>query len=326
MRLENFAYSHTIGIASFLGRGFMNPIDVRLDSKGILFVLSRSNAGNKDVRISVQTLDSEYMYEFARWGTDPGQTTQPTAIAIDKDDRIFVTDEFMHNVSIFDREGEFIERWGEFGDGDGQFNRPSGMAIDSEGNIHIVDHLNARVQKLAPDGSFISSFGTFGTGSGEFNFPWGISIDSEDGIWVVDWRNDRVQRFTPDGKFVSVIGSSGQNDGQFDRPSGVHVGSDGTVYVADWRNNRVQVFANDGSHSETLVGDATLSKWCQEFLDVNPEQASWRENAGQFELEQKFWRPSAIETSDDGLVLIADSCRHRIQIYSRVPALATVGS
>ena len=107
MGLENFSYSHTIGIASFLGRGFMNPVDVRLDSKGILFVLSRSNAGNKDVRISVQTLDSEYMYEFGRWGTGPGQTTQPTAIVLDGDDRVFVPDEFMHNVSIFNREGEF---------------------------------------------------------------------------------------------------------------------------------------------------------------------------------------------------------------------------
>jgi DNA-binding beta-propeller fold protein YncE len=324
MALENFSYSHTIGIASFLGRGFMNPVDMRLDSSGLLFVLSRSNAGNKDVRVSVQTMDSEYKYEFARWGTDPGQTTQPTAIAIDNDDRVFVTDEFMHNVSIFSRDGEFIERWGEFGTGDGQFNRPSGMAIDSDGNIHVVDHLNARVQKLAPDGSFISSFGTFGTGDGQFNFPWGISIDAEDGVWVADWRNDRVQRFTPDGEFVSSIGSSGQGDGQFDRPSGVHVASDGAVYVADWRNDRVQMFAQDGSHSETLVGDATLSKWCQEFLDVNPEQASWREGAGLFDMEKKFWRPSAITTTDDGLVLIADSCRHRIQIYQRTPSLVTV--
>ena len=87
MGLKNFSYSHTIGIASFLGRGFMNPVDVRLDSEGLLFVLSRSNAGNKDVRVSVQTLDSEYMYEFGRWGTDPGQTTQPTAIVLDGDDR-----------------------------------------------------------------------------------------------------------------------------------------------------------------------------------------------------------------------------------------------
>jgi len=324
MGLENFSYSHTIGIASFLGRGFMNPVDVRLDSKGLLFVLSRSNAGNKDVRISVQTLDSEYMYEFGRWGTEPGQTTQPTAIVLDGDDRVYVSDEFMHNVSIFDREGKFLERWGEFGTGDGQFNRPSGIAIDSDGNLHIVDHLNARVQKLAPDGTYISSFGTFGTEPGQFNFPWGLSIDSEDGIWIADWRNDRIQRFTPGGEFVSVLGSSGSDDGQFDRPSGVHVALDGTVFVADWRSDRVQVFGRDGTHTETLVGDATLSKWCQEFLDVNPEQASWRENAGLFEQEKRFWRPAAIETSSDGLVLIADSCRHRIQIYNRAPVLAEV--
>ena len=229
----------------------------------------------------------------------------------------------MHNVTVFDREGKFLNRWGESGTGTGQFNRPSGIAIDSEGNLHIVDHLNARVQKLTPDGTFISSFGIFGTEPGQFNFPWGITIDSEDGIWIADWRNDRIQRFTPDGEFVSMLGSSGRDDGQFDRPSGVHVASDGVVFVADWRNDRIQVFAADGAHAETLIGDATLSKWCQEFLDVNPEQASWRENAGLFEQEKRFWRPAAVETGDDGLVLIADSCRHRIQIYRRTPALVT---
>ena len=318
MPQEDFTYSHTIGIASFLGRGFMNPVDVRLDSTGMLFVLSRSNAGNKDVRVSVQTLDSEYQYEFGRWGTEPGQTTQPTAITLDAEDRVYVTDEFMNNVSVFDREGNFLQRWGELGSEPGQFNRPSGIAIDSEQNVFVVDHLNSRIQKLSTDGEYISSFGSEGTGPGEFNYPWGIAIDSEDGVWVADWRNDRIQRFTHDGEFVSALGSSGKEDGQFDRPSGVHVDADGNVYAADWRNDRVQMFDPDGAHRATLIGDATLSKWCQEFIDVNPEQASWRENAGLFEMEKRFWRPSAVETSDDGLVLVADSCRHRIQIYQRV--------
>ncbi len=321
MALKNFTYSHTIGIASFLGRGFMNPVDVRLDSTGLLYVLSRSNAANKDVRVSVQTLDSTYLHEFGRWGTDPGNTTQPTAISIDRQDRVYVADEHMHNVSVFDREGRFLKRWGEFGHGPGQLNRPSGLAIDSEDNIHVVDHLNSRVQKLTLDGKYISSFGRAGTGPGEFNYPWGISIDRQDGIWVADWRNDRVQRFTPDGEFVAALGSTGDQDGEFSRPSGVHVGKDGNVYVADWRNDRVQVFTSGGKHVETLTGDATLSKWCQEFLDVNPEQASWRRNAGLFEQEKRFWRPSAVETSNDGLVFVADSCRHRIQIYRRAPVL-----
>lgn len=318
MSLENFSYHDTIGIASFLGRGFMNPIDMRFDSTGMLFVLSRSNAANKNVRVSAVTLDADYQYEFATWGTEPGQTTQPTALAFDSKDRLYVSDEHMHNVSVFDREGNFIERWGEFGSEPGQLNRPSGLAIDSDDNVLVMDHLNARVQKMTPDGQYISSFGSAGDGSGEFNFAWGISVDSGDDIWVADWRNDRIQRFTAYGEFVSMFGSSGTGDGELDRPSGVHVDDRGQVYVADWRNDRVQVFDNSGGHTETLIGDATLSKWCQEFIDVNPEQAGWRENAGLFEQEKRFWRPSAIETNADGLVLIADACRHRIQIYSNI--------
>ena len=47
-------YSHTIGIASFEGRGFMNPIDVVFNNN-LLYVLSRSNASNKNNRVSALT-------------------------------------------------------------------------------------------------------------------------------------------------------------------------------------------------------------------------------------------------------------------------------
>ena len=316
--LKHHTYSHTIGIASFEGRGFMNPVDLRLDREGVLFVLSRSNAGNKNVRVSVQTLDSEFLYEFGHWGTDPGRLTLPAALAIGPDQRVFVADEHMHNVTIFEHDGTLVERWGQFGSGPGEFNRPSGLAFDSGGNVRLVDHLNARIQTLTPEGRFISAFGTFGSEPGQFNFPWGIAVDSEDTLWVADWRNDRIQRFTGEGELISVLGESGSGEGQLRRPSGVHVDRDGNVYVADWGNERVQLFDRAGLHVETLYGDATLSKWCQEFLDVNPEQREDREKAGLFEEEKRFWRPSAVETSADGLVLIADSCRHRVQIYQRV--------
>ncbi len=321
--MSDYTYSHTLGIASFEGRGFMNPVDVRFSNDGYLYVLSRSNAGNRNVRVSAVTLESEFLFEFANWGTEPGLSTQPTAIAVGPDERVYLTDEFTQLLSVFEKDGTFVDRWGETGSSDGQWHRPSGLAFDSEGYLHVVDHLNARVQKYTIDGEYISSFGTFGTGPGEFNYPWGISIDSEDCIWVVDWRNDRVQRFTSDGEFIFAFGSSGDGDGEFDRPSSVHVSDDGTVYVSDWRNDRVQVFDMDAAHRETLVGHATLSQWCQEFLDVNPEQAGWRANSGMAEQEKLFWRPAGIDTNSDGLVCITDSCRHRVQIYSRVrePAL-----
>ena len=318
--MSNYSYSHTLGIASFEGRGFMNPVDVRFSKDGHLYVLSRSNAANRNVRVSAVALDSEFLFEFANWGTEPGQSTQPTAIAIGPDERVYLTDEYTQLLSVFEKDGTFSHRWGEVGSSEGQWNRPSGLAFDSQGDLHVVDHLNARVQKYTEEGRYISSFGTTGTGPGEFNYPWGISIDAEDCIWIVDWRNDRVQRFTPDGEFIFAFGSSGARDGEFDRPSSVHVSSDGNVYVSDWRNDRVQVFDMDGGHRETLVGNATLSKWCQDFLDVNPEQAGWRADSGMAEQEKLFWRPAGIDTSPDGLVYIADSCRHRVQIYSRVGA------
>ena len=34
-----------------------------------------------------------------------------------------------------------------------------------------------------------------------------------------------------------------------------------------------------------------FQKWCKEFLEVNPEQSSWRENAGLLDEEKNFGNP-----------------------------------
>jgi DNA-binding beta-propeller fold protein YncE len=102
--------------------------------------------------------------------------------------------------------------------------------------------------------------------------PWGVTLDSQGNVFVADWRNDRVQKFTPEGGFLASYGESGQGDGQFNRPSSVAVDSDGYIYVADRGNERVQVLRPDGGHLATLMGQATLSRWSEEFLEVNPER------------------------------------------------------
>ena len=82
-------YSHTIGIASFEGRGFMNPIELKFHNE-ILYVLSRSNGSNKNNRISAVSLDSEHKFEFANWGEENGKSILPTSIAIDHKNQIFL--------------------------------------------------------------------------------------------------------------------------------------------------------------------------------------------------------------------------------------------
>jgi DNA-binding beta-propeller fold protein YncE len=91
-------------------------------------------------------------------------------------------------------------------------------------------------------------------------------------VYVADWRNDRIQKFTPDGQFVARFGESGQGAGQFNRPSSVAVDSEGYIYVADWGNERVQVLGPDGTFQLQLRGQATLSKWAEEFFAANPDE------------------------------------------------------
>ena len=306
-------YSHTIGIASFEGRGFMNPIDIKYNN-GTLFVLSRSNASNKNNRISAVTLDSEHKYEFANWGEDKGKSILPTAIVFDKNDKLYLSDEHLNRISIFDYNGNFIDSWGEYGCDNGQLNRPSGLAFNKQNELFIVDHLNSRVQKFDEKGKFISNFGLFGTNEGEFNYPWGIALDNEENIYIADWRNNRVQIFDSNGNCVKIIKKF--NDSGFNKPSSVHIDNRGYLFVSNWGNNSVIIFDDKQNFLYEIFGDASLSKWCQEFLDVNPEQSSWRENAGLFEEEKKFWKPAGIETNEN-LIFISDSCRHRIQIYRK---------
>ena len=306
-------YSHTIGIASFEGRGFMNPIDIKYKNE-MLFVLSRSNASNKNNRISAVTIDSKHKFEFANWGEGQGKSILPTAIVFDQNDNLYLSDEHLNRISVFDVEGKFIKSWGKYGCDLGELNRPSGMAFNKKNELLIVDHLNARIQKFDENGKFISCFGKFGTQEGEFNFPWGITLDKEDNIFIADWRNNRIQKFDSNGKYISSI--KGYNNYNFNKPSSVHIDNKGYLYVSNWGGNSVLVFDEKQNFNTEIFGDATISTWCQEFLDVNPEQSSWRENAALFDEEKKFWKPSGIETNDD-LIFISDSCRHRVQIYKK---------
>ena len=47
------------------------------------------------------------------------------------------------------------------------------------------------------------------------------------------------------------------------------VDRDGHIYVAGWENDRVQVLSSDGGFLLKLRGQATLSKWAEEFYQAN---------------------------------------------------------
>ncbi len=333
-------YSHTLGFMANQGRGFNNPVDLAIDSRGTLFVLNRAGpeVGVRIAykRITICTSDETYLGEFATGGTGDGDLWWPSALAFDSEDRLYVADEALNRISIFDRDGNFLGKWGAAGSGAGQFNRPSSISFDADDNLIVADSLNHRVQKYTSDGRFLTQWGGFGSEPGQFNMPWGIALDGDSNILVSDWRNDRIQRFDREGSVLACFGEPGAGEGQFHRPAGLAVDARGNMIVADWGNERVQVLDCSGNFIAAARGESRDSRWAQDYFDANPDEAAARRSANLepeipgrpeftvfrgFEwersahVEKLFWGPTSVRIGPDGLVYVVDSMRHRIQIY-----------
>ena len=315
-----FAYSHSIGRNEFAGTGFRNPVDMAVGEDNVVYVINRSYENRPDgTRISVVTMDEEYISEFGAYGEGNGQFVWPTSVALDAQGNVYVADEWLNRISIFNSDGEFLRSWGKGGSGDGEMDRPAGIAISADGTMFVSDSRNHRVQKFSLNGDYLGQFGSFGSADGQLNMPWGIGLDRDSNVYVADWRNDRVQEFSADGEWRASFGQSGTGIGQFNRPNSVSVDADGDIYVADWLNNRVQVLSPEGRFITELKGDHTLSQWGRDKLLSNPDMVRQRAiamaaNPG---YEKELAHPCAVKIDQQGRIAILDHTRGRIQVYAK---------
>lgn len=337
-RSLSLEYVKTIGMTNngFNGRGFANPYDLVVSRDSRIFVLNRCDPQRASaIRIGIMNLDEEdYLGEFGfGTGSGQGQLVLPVAMALDSEERVYVTDEYNQRVTVYTLDGELISCWGESGSGRGQFSGPAGIAISRDDNVYVVDQGNHRIQIYDSSGTFIDQWGGFGSEEGHFNLPWGITIDTHGLIYVADWRNDRIQKFASDGEFLSAFGTSGGGDGEFSRPSGVAVDDAGNMYISDWGNERVQVLDSEGNFRLTLRGEATLSKWANEFFASNPDELETRNISNLIpelpdhlntpyhvssQTEPYFWGPVAISLDADDHLYVVEANRHRFQVYRKV--------
>ena len=323
-------YSHTIGLCVMQGRGFMFPADTLIAKDGRMHTVSRgSNSPASQLRVTIYDIDSEYYGVYA--GYDDG-LRWPAAIASDNEGNVYISDEQTNRINIYSPDGSPAGYWGESGESDGELRGPSGIAFDSNDDLLISDQLNNRVQKFTKDGKFVARFGGATPDEGGLGLPWGLTVASDGSVYVADWANHRVSKYSSKGDFVRTFGSQGRGDGEFTNPSGVAVDDAGCIYVADWGNERIQVLDSDGDFVTKLRGAATISKWGQDFLDANNEEAEPRSRSNlepdlrlfggnpheeSAHTEKLFWGPASVKLDDAGRLYVTESNRHRVQIYER---------
>ena len=334
---HSFRYSHTIGFYAVRGgRGFNNPVDMAIGPNKVIYVLNRAGPdygerlGSK--RVTMCTVEEEYLGQFSTGGTEDGEIMWPVSIAIDNEGKVYISDEALHRISTFDENGRYLRKWGLSGNKDGEFNGPSGIAFDQNDNLLIVDSRNSRIQRYTKDGQFLGGWGHEGDGDGEFNLPWGICVDRSGAVYVADWGNDRVQKFNSHGTHLATWETSGGVAGQLNRPAGVDVDREGNVYIADWGNERVQVMGADGRFQLMLRGQATLSKWAEEYFASNPEERQDRDISDltptlpehlntpyhiSSQTEPYFWGPISVTVDGAGRLYVTETNRHRFQVYQK---------
>ena len=218
-------------------------------------------------RISVFSLDGEFISCWGESGDGEGRFDRPSGIAFDDEGDLYVADTLNHRVQKFTRDGRFLQSWGSAGAGDGELNMPWGVSVDEFGALYVADWRNDRFQKFSADGGFEFAVGSSGSGRGQFDRPTGIAVDRDGDIYVSDWGNDRVQQFAADGRYLDTfIGdatmsrcgidyvlsnpvplrlremTSLEPQKRFRGPMGLTVDGHKRLFVADYGAFRIQIY------------------------------------------------------------------------------------
>ena len=341
---RTYDYSHSVGRGAQSGMGFSQPVAAALGPGNLVYVVNRGSEGISNVpwnrvgygaRVSQITVGAEwgqeeFLGEFAKYGDGNGEFIWASGIVTDSQGQIYVSDEWLNLVSVYDREGNFLTRWSALAPGEqdgGQSHGLASLAIDREDNLYLTDGRSHQVRKFTTDGQFLTGWGEFGDGAGQFNSPWGLTTDREGNVYVADHRNHRVQKFNAEGQWLAQFGSPGAGRGQLHLPTCVAVDPEGDVYVADWSDNgqhpgRVHIFDAQGSFIITLIGDAQeLSHWAKLTVDANADYQKRRREVGipGQESEWRFALPTGlVYDAEKGRLLVVDSQRSRLQIYNKV--------
>lgn len=90
-------------------------------------------------QVVVLDRNGAYRHAFGK-----GTLAEPGAIAVDRANRVFVSDTFDNSIKVY-AEGSLVGTFGGSGGAPGQFNHVAALA-ESQGLLYVADSLNARIQ------------------------------------------------------------------------------------------------------------------------------------------------------------------------------------
>ncbi len=218
------------------------------------------------------------------------QLAEPYGLAVDSKNNLYVADQKVGAVFIFNtetREVELIKNKVH-----AHFVRIIGLAMDDNDRLFVSDpglhHILVfdaahKAEDVITDGMVE---------------PGGMAIDKENRLlYVADVTLDQILVYDADSfKLLRKIGTTGRNHelttpGDFAKPTGVAVDQEGNLFVCDTMNNRIEIFDADGKFINTFgkAGDGP----------------------------GYFARPKGVAVDSDGHIWVADGMQDRVQVFNQ---------
>jgi sugar lactone lactonase YvrE len=188
---------------------FRQPTDVAWDSDGNIYITD----GYINSRVAKYDKNGDWVKSWGERGTGPGQFRIPHAIAIDRNNNIYVGDRTNRRIQVFDRDGRLLRMF--------TIDVPP---VPGTRAVNGATPTGAALAAVvgAPNSICITPGPNQVMFVGESTFP------------------GRVFKVSLDGKVLGVIGRSGRQLKQFSGAHQLACPTENEIYVAETSNWRVQ--------------------------------------------------------------------------------------
>ena len=251
-------------------KGFMQPCNVAVDDRNTVYVV---DTGNSRVKKLTQNLDfvdhitneglegrsvtgicmgssndslmlinwrTKTVTEISFDGHTIGSFThedfkEPIDVAIDQDGQVYVADNGIGSVLVFESSGKLLRTIGSRGTGKGQFKDISALTIAPNGNVLVAD---SRIQVFKPNGDYVHEIYPQGKGKGRYG---GLICDSHG--FLLATRTEKAKSFIQVFKFlesgggninqVQLYSTIDSHGCKMKRPTGLAVMNDRHLVVVD---------------------------------------------------------------------------------------------
>ena len=259
-----------------------------------------------------------------------GVLMAPYAVAVDRDNKIYVSDTAGAVVHVFDINRRRYMQFADLG-GSQKLLKPVGLTIVDRW-IFVVDSALHKVCIFQKNGKFVTSFG-----SERLERPSGIAFRRDDKtVYVADTARHTIDVFTTTGTFIRQIGSRGVSPGLFNFPTHLWLDKHDYLYVSDTLNYRIQVFTPDGRFLSTFgqqgdrpgnfahpcgiatdtFGNIYVTDRQFENVQIFDPQGHILMAFGQEGTHAgQFWLPAGIFIDDRNRIYVADSFNKRVQVF-----------